>query len=473
MTMPERLGKYSITEVVGKGSMGVVYRGFDPGIKRAVAIKTIRRELIDEDDKGESMSGRFRREAQAAGALNHPGIVSVYEYGEDAQLAYIAMEFVEGQSLREYMARGASFDEHDSVSIMAQLLDALQFAHEHAVWHRDIKPANIMVMSNGRIKLTDFGIARIESTDFTKTNVIMGTPGYIAPELYLGRDIDQRIDIFSAGVLFYQLLAGKPPFYGRPEAVMHDVCYHDPVAPSTVDAHRRWPQYDAVVARALEKSPANRFPSAAAFRTAILAEYAQPLNSTLSDATIIPPRSRRVGDSGPPSVPPLSTPGNTTAGTSTPPPTGWSGPVLAGVEIELARFVGPVARVLVRRAAQIHKDITSLTAAVVDTIERPEDRDFFTRAVTGSGLTALRSRSTPGQETPVPAPSGSTAALTAAELEHVTRLLTTYIGPIARVVAKRAATSGVSRRDFLHQVAQSLESDAQRERFLREAVATG
>jgi serine/threonine-protein kinase len=179
-----------------------------------------------------------------------------------------------------------------------------------------------------------------------------------------------------------------------------------------------------------------------------------------------------VGDSGPPSVPPLSTPGSTTAGTSTPPPTGWSGPVLAGVEIELARFVGPVARVLVRRAAQIHKDITSLTAAVVDTIERPEDRDFFTRAVTGSGLTALRSRSTPGQETPVPAPSGSTAPLTAAELEHVTRLLTTYIGPIARVVAKRAATSGVSRRDFLHQVAQSLESDAQRERFLREAVVT-
>ena len=471
MTMPERLGKYSITAVIGKGSMGIVYRGYDPGIKRAVAIKTIRRELIDEDDHGENMSARFRREAQAAGALNHPGIVSVYEYGEDAQLAYIAMEFVEGESLREYMTRGASFDEHDSVSIMAQLLDALQFAHEHSVWHRDIKPANIMVMSNGRIKLTDFGIARIESTDFTKTNVIMGTPGYIAPELYLGRDIDQRIDIFSAGVLFYQLLSGKPPFYGRPEAVMHDVCYHDPVPPSTIDAHRRWPQYDAVVARALEKSPAKRFPSAAAFRTAVLAEYAQPLNSTLSDATIIPPRSRRVGDSGPPSVPP-SVPPLTAPGTSTPPPTGWSGPVLAGVEIELARFVGPVARVLVRRAAQTHKDITSLTAAVVDTIERPQDRDAFTRAVTGAGLTALRSRSTPGPETPVPAAAGNGPPLTAADLEQATRLLTTYIGPIARVVAKRAATSGVSRRDFLNQVAQSLESDAQRERFLREAVAT-
>ena len=488
-SMPERLGKYPITAVIGKGSMGIVYRGIDPVIKRPVAIKTIRKELIEEDERGESMTGRFRREAQAAGALNHPGIVSVYEYGEDGALAYIAMELVEGDSLRDYMARGASFDEHDTVSIMAQLLDALQFAHDHAVWHRDIKPANIMVMSSGRIKLTDFGIARIESTDFTKTNVIMGTPGFIAPELYLGRDIDQRVDIFSAGVLFYHLLAGKPPFYGRPEAVMHDVCYHDPVAPSSVDAHRRWPQYDKVVARALEKNPAQRFQTAAAFRTAILAEYAQPLNSTLSDATIINsgPRSPRVGvfsPPGPPSVPsgapralgPAgSVSSNATStiavsGPSTPPPTGWSAPVLAGVEIELARYVGPVSRVLVRRAAKTHKDIASLTAAVVDSIDRAEDREAFTRAVTGAGLGALRARTTEGSETPVPAPPSNEPALTTAELERATRLLTTLIGPIARVVVKRAAAVGGSRRDFLNQIAQSLDNDAQRERFLREAV---
>ena len=197
--IPERLGKYPITGMLGRGAMGVVYRGYDPVIKRPVAIKTIRKELIDEEERTEAMSGRFRREAQAAGTLSHPGIVSIYEDGEDAQHAFIAMEFVEGNSLRDYMARGVNFDEHDSVSIMAQLLDALQFAHQHAIWHRDIKPANIMVMSNGRIKLTDFGIARIESTDFTKTNVIMGTPGFIAPELYLGSDIDHRIDVFSAG----------------------------------------------------------------------------------------------------------------------------------------------------------------------------------------------------------------------------------------------------------------------------------
>jgi eukaryotic-like serine/threonine-protein kinase len=483
MTMPARLGKYPIASVIGKGSMGVVYRGIDPDIKRPVAIKTIRKDLLD-DDKGENMSERFRREAQAAGALNHPGIVAVYEYGEDAGLAFIAMEFVEGDTLREYMARGASFDEHDSVSIMAQLLDALQFAHEHAVWHRDIKPANIMVMRNGRIKLTDFGIARIESTDFTKTNVVMGTPGFIAPELYLGRDIDQRVDIFSAGVLFYHLLAGKPPFYGRPEAVMHDVCYHDPAPPSTIDAHRRWPQYDAVVARALEKSPSARFQTAAAFRAAVLAEYAQPLNSTLSDATIIPKRGRRAEDkAGAASIPPASSPPSsqsfapsipptmTMTGGSTPPPAGWTAPVLAGVEVELARFVGPVARVLVRRAAQVHKDVTSLTAAVIDSIERPEDREAFARAVTGAGLSTLRARSAPGIETPVPAP-GTQPPISAADIERVTRLLTSYIGPIARVVVKRAATDGVGRDELTARVAQSVEGDSQRERFMRQA-ATG
>jgi len=176
--------------------MGIVYRGYDPVIKRPVAIKTIRRELIEEDERAESLAGRFRKEAQAAGALNHPGIVSIYEYGEDTNHAFIAMEYVEGNSLREYLARGARFEERDIVSIMSQLLDALDFAHKRTVWHRDVKPANIIIMGNGRIKLADFGIARIESSDRTLANVIMGTPGYIAPEHYLGQPARRR---FAAG----------------------------------------------------------------------------------------------------------------------------------------------------------------------------------------------------------------------------------------------------------------------------------
>lgn len=470
MTIPTQVGKYPISELIGKGAMGVVYRGYDPVIKRPVAIKTIRKELIDDEDMTESLSGRFRREAQAAGTLNHPGIVAVYEYGEDAQHAFIAMEFVEGNSLREYLAQGTTFNEHDSVSVMAQVLDALEFAHSHAVWHRDIKPANILVMSNGRVKLTDFGVARIETADRTTTNLIMGTPGYIAPEMYLGGEIDRRVDIFAAGVLFYYLLSGQAPFRGHSEAVMYDVCYHDPVPPSTVDPRRHWPKYDAVVARALAKNPDDRFQSAGELRAAILAEYAEPLDSTLSDATIRSTIRRPMGIGGGTPSSPKST---SISGGSTPPPTGWSASALAEIEIELARFLGPVARVLVRRAAQKHKDRDSLTAALAELIERWKDRESFVRAVTGNGLAALHTRAPAGTNTPLPRTSTPGPPLTPEELERATRILTTYIGPIARVVTKRAAANGASRYDFFNQVTQSLANDAQRESFMREAALSG
>jgi eukaryotic-like serine/threonine-protein kinase len=468
MNIPQRLGKYPISEVLGKGAMGIVYLGRDPVIKRSVAIKTIRKELIEDDEKAESMSARFRREAQAAGALNHPGIVAVYEYGEDEQYAFIAMEYVEGNTLREYLSHGASFDERDTVSIMVQLLDALEFAHHNAVWHRDIKPANIIIMKNGRIKLADFGIARIESSDRTRTNMLMGTPGYIAPEYYLGEQVDHRIDLFAAGVLFYELLGGQAPFRGRPEAIMHDVCYDDPVPPSQLARSRRWPQYDAVVALALEKSPAKRFQSAAAFRAALLAEYAHPVANTISEATIIPNVVRPIGvDPGTPSAPKTpSFPSSTLA------PSDWSIPVLGGIEMALARFIGPVAKVLVRRAARTHKDVDSLVHALLDSLDSEADREAFTRAVIGRAVVAPTSSTRAPTGTSRPATLTPGPAATWEDVERAVKLLTPYIGPIARVVAKRAATAGRSRQDFFQEVARSLESTTQRERFLRDAAAS-
>jgi serine/threonine-protein kinase len=486
LKVPERLGKYPITGVVGRGAMGIVFKGYDPVIKRPVAIKTIRKELLEDDDGSvgasgasgqyvaDTMSSRFQREAQAAGALNHPGIVSVYEYGEDSNYAFIAMEYVEGNNLRDYITNGTSFDEQDTVSIMSQLLDALHYAHTATVWHRDIKPANIIVMSNGRIKLTDFGIARLESADRTRTNVIMGTPGYIAPELYLGGQVDHRLDIFAAGVLFYQLLARKSPFRGGPEAIMHDVCYHDPEPASRADPNHRWPQYDAIVARAIAKSPGERFQSAGEFRSAILDAYAQPVANTISEATIVRSRSKLFdGGGGPPSgsnpQPPSLPKTFTASGSSAPPPTGWSGVVLAGVEVEIAKYVGPVGKVLVRRAAKEHKDLESLVGALMPAIDDPKERSDFARAVLGKPMTTPL-RKAPSSKLPEPSTGGTRPgdALTASELERATKLLIGYIGPIGKVVAKRAAPEGVSRRDFFAAVANSFDSDATRERFMRE-----
>jgi serine/threonine-protein kinase len=299
----------------------------------------------------------------------------------------------------------------------------------------------------------------------------MGTPGYIAPELYLGGHVDHRMDIFAAGVVFYQLLARKSPFRGGPEAIMHDVCYHDPEPASKADPAHRWPQYDAIVARAIAKAPADRYQSAADFRTAILDAYAQPVANTISEATIVTHRSRSVFADGPGSgggAPP-SPKTYSVAGSSAPPPTGWSSVVLSGVEVEIAKYVGPVAKVLVRRAAREHKDLESLIGALMPAIDDPKERSAFARAVIGKPMTTpLRVAPKPVEST---APPGTRPGdlLSAADLERATKVLIAYVGPIGKVIAKRAATEGVSRRDFFAKVSGSLDNDEVRERFMREA----
>ena len=301
------------------------------------------------------------------------------------------MELVEGNNLRDYIANGTSFDEQDTVSIMSQLLDALHYAHNATVWHRDIKPANIMVMSNGRIKLTDFGIARLESADRTRTNVIMGTPGYIAPELYLGGHLDHRMDIFAAGVVFYQLLARRSPFRGGPEAIMHDVCYHDPEPASKADPAHRWPQYDAIVARALAKAPGDRFQSAGEFRTAILDAYAQPVcQHDLRGHDRDAPLALGVSPIGPRAAAARcrrrQRHSRCRARARRRPPDGaaWCSPAS---KVEIAKYVGPVAKVLVRRAAKEHKDLESLVGALMPAIDDLKERSAFARAVIGKPMT--------------------------------------------------------------------------------------
>jgi serine/threonine protein kinase len=287
MTEPQRLGKYELVEVLGRGAMGVVYKAFDPDIHRTVAIKTTRKELIEEDDHAGMMMARFKNEARAAGRLSHPGIVGVYDYGESSSVTYIAMEFVPGASLREYFNRGTRFPERDIVSIMAQLLDALHHAHEQGVWHRDIKPANLIIMDSGRIKVADFGIARIDTSQLTLTGVVMGSPGYMAPEQYTGGTVDRRADLFAAGVVMYQLLTGTHAFSGTTEQVAYKICHERPPSPSEAEPGRGWERYDAVIARALAREPAERFATADAFLAAIREAFAAPVSPTVSEETII------------------------------------------------------------------------------------------------------------------------------------------------------------------------------------------
>ncbi len=289
----ERLGKYEIRGILGKGAMGTVYDGYDALIDRRVAIKTI--PLPDPSDaEAQEELARFRREAQAAGRLTHPNIVAVYDYGEDGKVAYIVMEYAPGTELKKVLDKGDRLPPAEAVRIMQGVLAGLQFSHERGVVHRDIKPGNIILSTDGTVKIADFGIARIESSNMTQAGTVMGTPSYMSPEQFMGQTVDARTDIYSAGVMLYQLLTGERPFEGGMSAIMHKALNTEPPRPSDLSVTAP-PALDAVVARAMAKRPEARFDSAASFAAAITAamagggRVADPLAG--DDATMISQRS--------------------------------------------------------------------------------------------------------------------------------------------------------------------------------------
>src|SRR6266487_2266293 len=243
------IGKYEVRREIGRGAMGVVYEGYDPSIKRVVALKTIRAEQLAGEDPS-AVIARFRREAQAAGRLNHPNIVSIYDFGEDSGIWYIAMEFVQGRELKECFETNERFKIADIVRIMSQILNALDYSHRQGVIHRDIKPANIFLLADGSVKVADFGIAHIEASNLTQVGAVMGTPAYMSPEQIMGLPVDGRSDLFSAGVILYQFLTGERPFSGSAATTMQKVLKEDPLPPSSLNI-QVLPVMDAVVRRAL------------------------------------------------------------------------------------------------------------------------------------------------------------------------------------------------------------------------------
>jgi len=262
------LGKYELRGILGRGGMGVVYEGYDPHIERVVAIKTIRIGGFDEEQQQELLA-RFKREAQAVGRLSHPNIVQVYEYGEHEGKPYIAMEFVKGRELGDLLAQGERYEFADTVHIAEQMLAALAYCHSHGVVHRDLKPANLLMLDDGTVKLTDFGIARVESSTLTVIGAVMGTPNYMSPEQLSGQSVDARSDLFAAGVILYELITGEKPFPGKTiPVIMNRVMRAEFEAPSSINVHLT-PSWDRLLARALGRRPADRFQSAQDFLAAL------------------------------------------------------------------------------------------------------------------------------------------------------------------------------------------------------------
>ena len=262
------IGKYQIQDVLGQGGMGIVYRAFDPAIQRPVAIKTITKSALDPADLQYVLT-RFRHEAQAVGRLTHPRIAAIYDYGEDMDLAYIVMELVNGKSLFHHLQGEARFGLKEIGELVRQLLDGLGYAHALGVVHRDIKPSNILINDDGRLKLTDFGIARIDSSTLTQVGEIMGSPGYMSPEQFLGTDIDARGDVYSVGVIAYELLAARRPFIGNNAEVMRQALNERAANPSDFNP-KISVQLDWSVHKALAKKREDRFQSAKEFADAFV-----------------------------------------------------------------------------------------------------------------------------------------------------------------------------------------------------------
>ena len=256
-----KLGRYEILEEIGRGAMGVVYKAFDPVLGRTVAIKTIGMSR-DPTERAE-YEARFYQEAKAAGGLAHPNIVVVYDVGNSGNAAYMAMEFLEGEELGRHFGAGRTAPANRAVEIAMHIAAGLAYAHQRGVIHRDIKPANIMVLGDGTVKITDFGIARMRSSDVkTQTGMLLGSPRYMSPEVFLGKRADARSDIFSLGIILYELVTGVAPFSGDSvSALMYQTV--NCVAPSPSTVRGSLPRMlDFIIAKMLAKEPDERYQTA-------------------------------------------------------------------------------------------------------------------------------------------------------------------------------------------------------------------
>jgi len=460
VTRPDRLGKYEVRRVLGRGGWGTVYLGFDPDIEREVAIKTIRKDAIDAELATEFMA-RFRNEARAAGRLHHPNIVGVYEFGEDAQVTYIVMEYVDGAGLRDHVLSQKEFTFGQLVALMTQLLNALEYAHERHVVHRDIKPSNLLVTGAGVLKVADFGIARIDRSSMTSLGTVIGTPSYMSPEQCRGIETDARSDLFSAGVVLYELVTGQRPFLGPAETVAHKICNDDPPPPSRNATFKLPAAVDQLVATALAKKPDARFASAAAFRDALLdvaklgVEVDDGQGTTVVNiGTVMLKRPAPALDEA----------------------------TLDSVEHELARFLGPMAKVIVHKAAAVSRDRAELCSILSENLDDPDTRRKFVEAVNRTLTAAQRSATQAAQSSRATAhtsaaprtTTGSGVLRTSAApplddafIDQVTAKLAMRIGPIARVISRKAAQQARTRSEFVHRIADQLDADAQAA-FLRD-----
>lgn len=255
----KKIGKYKILCILGKGGMGIVYKALDPDIEREVAIKTIRFDTLTDGTEKDDLMARFIREARAAGKLAHPNIITVYDVGKEKDVTYIVMQYIEGQSLQAVVDSGKKLSIQEIIELMKPLCDSLDYAHNNGIVHRDIKPANIMIDKSGKPFLADFGVARIETSTMTQAGTTVGTLSYMSPEQIQGQTVDGRSDIFALGVILYELLSGKKPFFGdNISTIVYKIVHEEPQR--ITEVNQDLPRgFEYVIKKTLAKNPEDRY----------------------------------------------------------------------------------------------------------------------------------------------------------------------------------------------------------------------
>jgi serine/threonine-protein kinase len=264
---PSSIGRYEVTGTLGFGAMGAVYRAFDPIIKRALAIKTIRLDIPRQSPQYATFKERFYQEARISGTLSHPNIVTLFDIGEEKEVPFLAMEYVEGQALSDLLDQGVRFGPERVVTLVSQVASALDYAHSCGVVHRDIKPSNLIVQEGDKVKVTDFGIAKLMDQGITQTGALLGTPSYMSPEQAMGETLDGRSDIFSLGVCAFEMLSGEQPFPGNNvTSILYRLVHVDPIEPADLEMSGVVPQrWREVFHRVLAKKPDDRYQKATDF----------------------------------------------------------------------------------------------------------------------------------------------------------------------------------------------------------------
>jgi serine/threonine-protein kinase len=442
---PTTIGRYRIDAALGRGAMGVVYRAHDPEIDRPVAIKLVRADLLEGDERAAYVA-RFRREAQAAARCTHPNVVTIYDFATHAGNPFLAMEYVDGVSLAR--GRGAALEPAEAVFLIGQVLDALTAAHAMGVVHRDIKPANILLVGGRTVKVTDFGISRFDSAELTQDGATIGTPSYMSPEQCRGGAVDARSDLFSTGAVLYELLCGVRPFPGRTITdVMQKVLHEDAVDPASLGIALP-PALRAVLDRAMAKAPTDRFASATEMAAALRAGVAAPAPA--------PPLPHEIEDRTVVLAPGAAAATRTGLATGTGTSGGFDQDLLGTVERRLAHYVGPIARYLVQNAIRQADGVDALAETLAGNIDKAADREAFRREIRRLG--------DPGRIfTPTLVPAVSIAE---AERALATRELARSIGPVASLLVKREAAAAVSVADFWQRLSSHIDGAAERAAFL-------